>query len=147
MRLVALLLALAMWPPLAGATGSFLTRGLGPSGAFTEAPSLASRSLQNAAIEGFEIGIATSPLLSFGPAVVVLAARRWWPRSGDVGSGAVGSAVMFALFVAYTMIYPLDPLLGGILPVILIVLLISGAFTGFLMAWLRPRSNPPTSAP
>jgi hypothetical protein len=147
MRLITLLLALALWPPLAGATGSFLARGLGPSGAFTEAPSLALRSLQNAAMGGFEIGIATSPLLSFGPAVIVFAARRWWPLLGDVGSGTVGGAVMFALFVAYTMIYPLDPLLGGILPIILIVLLVSGAFTGFLIAWNRPRSNPATPSP
>lgn len=147
MRLVTLLLSLALWPPLAGATGSFLTRGLGSSGAFTETPSTAFRSLQLAAMEGLQLGAVTSPILSLGPALFVLATRRWWRQLPDIASGAIGGLLMFMLFVGYIMIFPLDPLLGGILPIILVVLLISGAFTGFLFAWLRPRSNPPTSPP
>jgi hypothetical protein len=147
MRIVTLLLTLVLWPPLAGAIGSFLTRGLGSSGAFTETPSLALRSLQRAAVGGFEIGIVASPLLSLVPAIIVFSARRWWPQMVDVASGAIGGLVAFALLTAYIMIYPLDPLLGGILPLLLGVLLVSGEFTGFLIARLGPPSNPPTSQP
>ena len=140
-----LLIVLLLWPPCAGALCLFLINGLGDSGAFTEAPNIAFRSLRLATQEGFMLGVRASPLISVAPAAFVFAARRYWPRfSTDVLMGIAGAAVVFAAFLVWTAFQPLNPLLGGILPFALAVLLMSGAITGFLIARLRPRSNPPT---
>jgi hypothetical protein len=57
----------------------------------------------------------------------------------------LGGAIVFGALLVWIAFYPLDPLLGGIIPVVAVILLASGAITGFLIAWLRPRTNPPTS--
>lgn len=147
MRLALLLAALLLWPPIAGAAALFLINGLGSSGAFTEPFETAIRSLRLAATSGFDIGIRSMPFLSLAPAAIVFAARRWTPNLGDVAAGAMGALFVFALFVVWIVVEPLDPLLGGIIPLVLGVLLTSGAFTGLLISRLRPRATPLTPTP
>lgn len=146
MRFVGLGLALLLWAPVAGAASLFFINGLGPSGAFTEAPEIAMRSLRLAAREGFEFGVRTTPVLSLAPALAVFAARRWASKIGDIVASLIAGLTVFALLFVWTLIYPLDPLLGGIMPVILVVLLVGATFTGLLITILRPRATPPTPA-
>ena len=73
--------------------------------------------------------------------------RRWLPRIADTAAGVLGALAVFVLFIVYTTIHPLDPLLGGIAPLILGVLLISGMITSFVIATLRPRATLATPAP
>ncbi|HYD89036.1 MAG TPA: hypothetical protein VEA80_16285 [Vitreimonas sp.] len=132
---------------MAGAAALFLINGLGDSGAFTEPPDTAMRSLRLAAFEGLEFGVRSMPFLSLAPAWAVFAARRWAPMIADVVAALIGAAIVFAFFVGWTVFYPLDPLLGGIAPLVLIVLLIGAAWTGLLIMLLRPRATPSRSAP
>lgn len=147
MRLALLLAALLLWPSIAGAVALFFINGLGSSGAFTEPLETAGRSLRLAAANGFEIGIKSTPFLSLAPAALVFAARRWAQKFGDVIAGITGAVTVFVLFIGWIMIESLDPLLGGIIPLVLVVLLVSGAFTGLLISRLRPRATPSTPAP
>lgn len=148
-RLALTVLALILWPPVAGAVCLFLINGLGDSGAFTYASrDAANRSLWLAAREGFMVGVNAAPFISLTPAAVVFGARRYWPKlRSDILTGAMGGGVVMAAFIVWTAVFPLDPLLGGIMPIVLAVLLISGAISGFLIASLRPRTNPTTSPP
>lgn len=147
MRIVILALAILLWPPVAGAVALFFINGLGPSGAFTETPELAMRSLRLAAREGFEFGVGSMPFLSLVPALAVFAARRWTPRVADIVASLIGAIVVFAFLIGWTVIYPLDPLLGGIMPLVLVVMLIGAAFTGLHIILVRPRTTPPAPAP
>lgn len=143
-----LVLALALWAPFAGSIALFLINGLGSSGAFTELPSaVALRSLRLAAEQGFRIGVLATPFLSLAPALIIFGARKFATKLSDTIAGAVGSVIIFAVFGVWITFNPLDPLLGGIIPVVFIVLLIAGIFTGFLVGSLRPRATPTTPAP
>lgn len=147
-RLVALFAAFLLWPPMAGSASMFLINGLGGAGAFTELPSSSAlRSLKLAAAEGFKIGVFATPFISLIPATLVFVMRRWLPRIADLAAGALGALAVFVLFIVYTTIHPLDPLLGGIAPLILGVLLISGMITSFVIATLRPRATLATPPP
>ena len=146
MRTVLLVLALMLWAPVAGAAALFLINGLGDSGAFTEPANTAVRSLRLAAIEGFQVGLRSMPFLSLVPALFVFAARQWAPKISDFVAAMVGGVIVFGLFVGWTHVYPLDPLLGGLAPLVLVALLIGAAFTGVLIILLRPRATPPKPA-
>jgi hypothetical protein len=126
----------------------FFINGLGASGAFTELPTdSAVRSLRPAAQQGFEVGVMTTPFLSFAPTLIVFAARRFITKLGDISAGALGAVAVFSAFVVWVLINPLDPLLGGIIPLVLVLLLIGGSFTGFLIGRLHPRATPSTRTP
>lgn len=147
MRVVTLI-AIALWPAIAGAVALFLVNGLGSSGAFAESPALALRSLRIAAAEGFEFGVKAGPFLSLGPAAFVFSSRKWRPLFRDIEAAACGGVTMFVLFLAYISIVPVDPLVGGIvIPIGFVVIVTSGVFTGLLIAWLRPRVTPLSSPP
>jgi len=147
-RTVLLVAAIALWPAIAGASALFLINGLGPEGAFTEPPSSAWRSLRLAAQEGFRIGVATMPFLSLLPALFVFLGRRFMARIGpDALTGAAGGLLGFALFLGWTLVEPLDPLLAGIHVLVGVVLIVGGVVTGVLITLLRPRTTPTTSAP
>lgn len=147
MRIALLVLALVLWAPLAGAAALVLINGLGDSGAFTEPPDTALRSLQLAAREGFETGVRAMPFLSLIPTLFVFAARRLLPKITDIVAALIGAVLVFALFIGWTVVDPLDPLLGGIAPLILVALLIGATFTSLLISLLRPRTSQPKSAP